>query len=125
MEKGFYHPSVGYWQTTNEPSDETRSQYPQGTVEVALKPGYGYEYDGSAWVAPSAEWLYEVATKEVRSLRDWKLQNEVDVVVSNPLRWGGMTAEQQGAWASYRTALLDITNQAGFPHEVVWPIKPV
>lgn len=31
----------------------------------------------------------------------------------------------QAAWATYRQALRDITSQAGFPHEVVWPVKPV
>jgi hypothetical protein len=28
------------------------------------------------------------------------------------------------AWATYRQALRDITDQAGFPHSVVWPAKP-
>lgn len=28
------------------------------------------------------------------------------------------------AWASYRQALRDITGQAGFPYEVIWPTKP-
>ena len=28
------------------------------------------------------------------------------------------------AWATYRQALRDITDQAGFPNEVVWPTKP-
>lgn len=28
------------------------------------------------------------------------------------------------AWAAYRQALRDITDQAGFPHDVVWPTKP-
>ena len=27
-------------------------------------------------------------------------------------------------WESYRQALRDITNQSGFPYEVVWPTKP-
>ena len=27
-------------------------------------------------------------------------------------------------WATYRQELRDITTQAGFPHAVVWPIKP-
>ena len=27
-------------------------------------------------------------------------------------------------WASYRQALRDITGQAGFPYEVIWPTKP-
>lgn len=28
------------------------------------------------------------------------------------------------AWAEYRQALRDITQQVGFPHEVVWPEVP-
>jgi len=28
------------------------------------------------------------------------------------------------AWASYRQALRDITEQAGFPYDVTWPTKP-
>jgi len=28
------------------------------------------------------------------------------------------------AWASYRQALRDITDQDGFPSDVVWPTKP-
>jgi hypothetical protein len=28
------------------------------------------------------------------------------------------------AWASYRQALRDVTNQAGFPHSVQWPNTP-
>jgi len=31
----------------------------------------------------------------------------------------------QDAWAEYRQALRDITSQEGFPHNVVWPTKPV
>jgi hypothetical protein len=50
MEKGFYHPSRGYWQTTNEPSAEILAAYPEGTVEVPLKPHSDCEWDGSTWV---------------------------------------------------------------------------
>lgn len=28
------------------------------------------------------------------------------------------------AWATYRQALRDVTDQEGFPHDVVWPITP-
>lgn len=31
----------------------------------------------------------------------------------------------QTAWAFYRQCLRDITNQEGFPTNVVWPEKPV
>ena len=30
----------------------------------------------------------------------------------------------QAAWATYRQALRDVPQQAGFPHEVDWPAKP-
>lgn len=30
----------------------------------------------------------------------------------------------QVAWAEYRQALRDVTTQEGFPHNVVWPVKP-
>lgn len=30
----------------------------------------------------------------------------------------------KGAWATYRQALRDITEQDGFPIEVIWPVEP-
>ena len=29
-----------------------------------------------------------------------------------------------GAWATYRQALRDITEQTGFPYSMIWPTKP-
>lgn len=78
----------------------------------------------AAYVPPTQEELDAQAAAMVRAQRDWRLQNEVDPIVSNPLRWADMTTEEQNAWAAYRTALLDITDQAGFPHNVTWPTKP-
>ena len=65
----------------------------------------------------------EVAA-EVRMQRDSILVNEVDPIVSNPLRWADLTTEQQNAWSQYRTDLLNVPQQAGFPHSVTWPTKP-
>jgi len=30
----------------------------------------------------------------------------------------------QAAWAEYRQALRDVPQQAGFPTEITWPVKP-
>ena len=49
MERGFYHPDRGYWQTTGEPSEDILTSYPEGTIEVPIKPGSGYEWTGDAW----------------------------------------------------------------------------
>ena len=64
------------------------------------------------------------ASDMVRTERDVRLELEVDPIVSNPLRWADMTTAEQNAWSQYRTDLLNITDQAGFPHNVTWPTKP-
>lgn len=66
--------------------------------------------------------LAELAT-EARAERDRRLQ-ELDAIVGNPLRWGGMTTELQQAYADYRQLLLDVPQQAGFPETAIWPIMP-
>ena len=77
-----------------------------------------------AYVPPTQEELDAEAAAAVRGHRDYLLATEVDPLVTNPLRWADLTTEQQNAWTAYRTALLDITDQAGFPHNVTWPTKP-
>lgn len=60
----------------------------------------------------------------VRDQRYVKLRNEVDPVVSNPLRWADLSAQEQADVSAYRTALLDVPQQQGFPHTISWPTKP-
>jgi len=49
MEKGFFHPERGYWQTNDAPSQRIREKYPDGTIEVPLKPGQHYEWQNGSW----------------------------------------------------------------------------
>jgi len=53
-EYGFYHPDRGYWQTDGEVSQDIMDGYPDGTVDVPIKPSGDHEWDGEAWafVAP-------------------------------------------------------------------------
>lgn len=60
----------------------------------------------------------------VREKRDMILATEVDAVSGNALRWAALDAETQDAWATYRQALLDVPQQAGFPKTHIWPNKP-
>lgn len=80
--------------------------------------------DTAAYIPPTQAELDEIAASDVRGQRNFLLAIEVDPVVSNPLRWADLSAEQQSSWAAYRRALLDITTQIGFPHSVTWPVKP-
>lgn len=50
MEYGFYHPERGYWQTISEPTDDQRAAFPEGTIEVPLKPGPHHQWQEGAWV---------------------------------------------------------------------------
>jgi len=61
---------------------------------------------------------------QVRGERDNILVTVVDPLVSNPLRWADLTADQQTAWSQYRTDLLAVPQQAGFPNTITWPTKP-
>ena len=111
-EKGFYHPDRGYWQTL---SSENLPVYPIGTVEVPLKPGNDYEWDGSRWVLLPPD-MDQIAA-EVRTKRNALLQqSDWTQVADAPV--------DQAAWATYRQALRDITMQSGFPENVVWPTPP-
>ncbi|TBN11286.1 hypothetical protein EYC79_13490 [Agrobacterium cavarae] len=48
-EHGFYHPIVGYWQTTSEPSKAVQDLYPEGTIPYPLKPGDNCIPKDGAW----------------------------------------------------------------------------
>lgn len=84
-----------------------------------------------AWVRKCI--LTEKTTEEVakdnldqsqlmRAWRDQVLLNTSDRI--NPMRWEEMTDEQKQAHRTYRQALLDLPQQAGFPWEVIWPVAP-
>jgi hypothetical protein len=124
MEHGFYHPVNGYWQTISTPTDEHLSAYPEGTIEVPIRPSPLHTWGGTEWFPPTQEVADADAAMVVRATRNTILVNTVDPIVSNPLRWADLTAEKKGAWSAYRRALLDISQQSGFPHDVVWPVAP-
>jgi len=59
-----------------------------------------------------------------RYQRNQRLENEVDPIVTNPLRWADLTAAKQNEWTQYRTDLLNVPQQAGFPNTINWTTKP-
>ena len=79
--------------------------------------------DKEPYVAPTAE---EIATEKafiIRQERDFRLA-QLDIILSNPLRWAEMSSEKQAEWAQYRTDLLNVPQQSGFPNTISWPTKP-
>lgn len=76
------------------------------------------------YTPPTADELLMQATQDARSHRAYLLTSQVDPIATNPLRWGSLTQAQQDEIAAYRTALLDITDQSGFPESISWPPVP-
>jgi len=111
------HPNYGWIPYTIDPADTDTTVDNDELLSLIGN-------DFAQYVPPTQEELDAQAGMAVRNQRDLLLALEVDPIVSNPLRWADMTSEQQTAWAAYRTALLDITDQAGFPHNITWPTKP-
>lgn len=79
--------------------------------------------DGEVAEMTEEEIDVEVSNK-VRLQRDSKLQVEVDPWVNNPFRWDDSSFEKQQEWINYRRDLLNLPEQEGWPHEIVWPSKP-
>ena len=80
--------------------------------------------DYAAYVAPTQAELDAELSANLRGQRDQKLVEEVDPLVTNPLRWAELTDAKQAEWTQYRTDLLNLPAQAGFPNTVTWPTKP-
>ena len=80
--------------------------------------------DFAAYVPPTQAELDAAAAAGVRSKRDGILATVVDPIVSNALRWADLTAAKQAEWTQYRTDLLNVPDQAGFPTDITWPTKP-
>ena len=78
----------------------------------------------AAYVAPTQAELDAELAANLRGQRDQRLAEEVDPIVTNPLRWGELTDAKQAEWTQYRTDLLNLPAQEGFPNTVTWPTKP-
>ena len=73
---------------------------------------------------PDTEWL----AAEARSLRDALLRDVYDVGVIRARREERMGADVEARMAAlddYAVALLDVPQQEGFPHAIIWPEAPV
>lgn len=122
----FYSQSKGeYWVTlTDDLGPHITDAYPSDTIEVEPQPTPIHTYANGVWVEPDAQTSYDYYSNEVRQLRNYLLFAEVDAVSNTPLKWQDLSEEKKAELAQYRRDLLNITEQSGFPHNVIWPSKP-
>ena len=117
MDVEIKHPVHGWITYTVDPAD-TDTTIDNDAVMALVGTTF------TAYVPPTQEELDAQAAAQVRGERDQRLISEADPIVTNPLRWADLTAAEQAEWTQYRTDLLNITEQAGFPDTVTWPTKP-
>ena len=112
------HPDWGWIAYTLDPTDTDMTINNDDLLATMKAAG-----DVAAYIPPTQAEMDAELADQLRNERD-ALLAEVDAFVGNPLRWVTLSAEQQDAWAVYRQALLDVPQQADFPNDVVWPVKP-
>ena len=117
MDVEINHPEYSWIPYTVDPADEDTTI---DNDEVMALIGT----DFTAYVAPTQAELDAATAADVRSERDNILVTVVDPLVSNPLRWADLTSDKQADWSQYRTDLLGVPQQAGFPDNITWPTKP-
>ena len=117
MDVEINHPTYGWIPYTLDPSDTDTTVDNDAVMSLIGT-------DFTSYVAPTQAYLDAVTALQVRSDRDYKLLTEVDPLVSNPLRWAELTSNKQTEWSQYRTDLLNLPQQSGFPNAITWPVKP-
>jgi hypothetical protein len=117
MDVEINHPDYGWIPYTVDPSDTDTTI---SNDEVMALIGSNF----TAYVAPTQAELDAATAAQVRGERDNTLTTVVDPLVSNSLRWADLTAAKQTEWATYRTDLLSVPQQAGFPNTITWPTEP-
>tara|TARA_B110000858_G_C17604730_1_gene381680 strand:+ start:296 stop:709 length:414 start_codon:yes stop_codon:yes gene_type:complete len=110
------HPSFGWIPYTLTPDDTDETVDNSVLIELV-----GSDY--VSYIAPSQAELDAELSANLRDQRDQKLANEVDPIVTNPLRWAELTEAEKAEWTQYRTDLLNLPEQSGFPNKVAWPTK--
>lgn len=117
MDVEINHPDYGWIPYTVDPAD-TDTTIDNDAVMALIGSNF------TAYVAPTQAELDAATAAQVRSERDNILATVVDPLVSNSLRWADLTAAKQTEWTTYRTDLLSVPQQAGFPNTITWPQEP-
>jgi len=117
MDVEINHPTYGWIPYTLDPSDTDTTVDNEAVMSLIGT-------DFTSYVAPTQADLDAGTALQIRSDRDYKLLTEVDPLVSNPLRWAELTSDKKTEWSQYRTDLLNLPQQSGFPNAITWPVKP-
>jgi len=126
------HPSVSL---PFRPSEAQLNEQGIYSVEYSAPPTYDHTVNRKETAQKQSDgtwkqaWIETPATTEEIALRTNEKINAVRIERNKKLAdsdWTQLPDAQveADAWASYRQALRDITEQDGFPWEIDWPFEP-
>jgi len=113
----------GQWVFEDIPPEKPEQPYPSWTYDEETNewvPPVAKPDADAEWDEDSQEWTPgpEVLARDAREERDRLLESSDWTVLPD-----APVADAQ-AWKDYRQALRDVPEQASFPTEIDWPVKP-
>jgi hypothetical protein len=90
------------------------------SLDGNLSPAHLELWTRASAVAVTPQIAYEGL---MRKNRDYLLVAVVDAKIPNALFLELMDPDEKASLVTYRQALLDVPQQAGFPMNIVWPVK--
>jgi len=98
----------------NYPDNEYYIAQGQPTQMPAKPEGaYYFDYSTKQWVQdqPAQETAVRIQRNQLLQQSDWTQLSDI-------------SAETKALWEPYRQALRDVTDQPGYPFNIVWPTPP-
>jgi len=114
---------VGVTTADVDPLNPTEWLIPAGCVVAAphdAPDGSRVKWDGSQWVNE----VIPVEPEPESTPQDVLVRSERDSLLAATDWTANSDVTMSDAMREYRQALRDVPQQAGFPHDVVWPTKP-
>ena len=120
MEHGFYNPTIGYWQTISTPTQEILDSYPEGTIEVPLKPSKFHKFVNGDWILDQEG--------EDNILKEWRegANTSREAFCMACFKAGILSSDEaviaaQGVWpASFDNSLVDFTDSQIVEAKIQW-----
>lgn len=100
-----------------DPKSVFYPDYASRFISVPDEVQSGWTFDGNNFLPPPDN-SQENLIKEIRVRRNARLQE------SDWTQLADIPQPIKDKWATYRQALRDIPQQAGFPTNVQWPVEP-
>ncbi len=104
-----------------EPSTVVTAEYAAQFIQAPDDVDHGWTFDGTTFTPPPRPSAEEVA---VRKAQDVRILRDLLLTQTDWTQAADVPQATKDKWAAYRQALRDVPQQAGFPDNIQWPIKP-